>query len=139
MKRFFLYIFACVSALTYATTAQAQTFEDGDIITISNGDGHYLAVNASNAIIDATDVDESCFWVVTVNNANNNTYYLTSYTRIRYLSIGNSSLTTSSNTSTNTRITNSESTGYLYRGSYYIRYNDGWTSTKQTNRRTVLE
>lgn len=139
MKKYFLYIFACVCALTYATTAQAQTFKDGDIITISDGNGNYLAVNTNNTIIDATDVDESCFWVVTVYNANNNTYYLTSYTRNRYLSIGNSSLTTSSNTSTNTRITYSESTGYLYRGSYYIRYNDGWTSTNQTNRRTVLE
>lgn len=139
MKKYFLYIFACVCALTYATTAHAQTFEDGDIITISNGDGHYLAVNTSNTIIDATDVDESCFWVVTVYNASNNTYYLTSYTRNRYLSIGNSSLTTSSSTGTNTRIIYSESTGYLNWGSYYVRYNNGWTVTNNTSRRTVLE
>lgn len=131
MKRFFLYIFACVSALTYATTAHAQTIQSGDIITISDGDGHYLAVNG-NSLTNATEVTKDCYWEVTITGT---TYTFESVvTTDKYLCINSSgynsyalALGNEQNfTQQGKKYYTNVSNGY-YNTSRYIRYNKGWT------------
>lgn len=139
MKRYFLYIFACVCALTYATTAQAQTFEDGDIITISSGT-NYLAVNDNNiANVTETNLAESCFWIVTVNT--NGTYTLRSYTNGRYLNVSRTAVSTATGSQS---FTYNDDNGQLYRTSgqtnYYVRLNNTtWTGTTSSGNAASLE
>lgn len=142
MKKYFLYIFACVCALTYATTAQAQTFEDGDIITISNRNGNYLAVSTGTATTNVTEtkLDESCFWVVTVNS--DGTYIFKSYSNGNYLNVGSNSITTNNRTSQS--FTYNDDNGRLYRTSgrttYYVRLNNTtWTGTTSSSNAASLE
>lgn len=134
MKRFFLYIFACVSALTYATTAHAQTIQSGDIITISDGNGHFLAVNNNTrpGITNSSDANsENSHWEVTITGT---TYTFKSVKTGTYLNVSRNSL--SLGNSQNITKTNDNK----YRnGNYYIRYsNSNWTGTNTAGNSTAL-
>ena len=78
-------MFACVCALFYTTTAQAQTIQSGDIITISSGK-NYLAVDG-NSLTNATTVAQDCYWEVTITGS---TYTFKSVTSGTYLRINSS-------------------------------------------------
>lgn len=131
MKRFLYTMFACVCALFYTTTAHAQTIQSGDIITISDGDGHYLAVNG-NSLTNATEVTKDCYWEVTITGT---TYTFESVvTTDKYLCINSSgynsyalALGNEQNfTQQGKKYYTNVSNGY-YNTSRYIRYNKGWT------------
>ena len=134
MKKYFLYIFACVCALTYATTAHAQTIQSGDIITISSGT-NYLAVNG-NSLTNATEVTKDCYWEVTITGT---TYTFKSVTAGTYLRINSSgdfmnySYTLALGNEQNfTKQGNKYHTSvqsWNGQTSRYIRYSNGWTTS----------
>ena len=135
MKRFFLYIFACVCALTYATTAQAQTIQSGDIITISSGK-NYLAVDG-NSLTNATAITNNCYWEVTITGTTYTFKSVTAGTYLRINSSGYSNYTLALGSELN--FTKQGDTYYatIQSGygttSRYIRYNNGWTTSNSGN------
>ncbi len=138
MKRFLYTMFACVCALFYTTTAQAQTtdIKSGDIITISSG-SNYLAVNtAGTGVTNVTEdnVDETCFWVVTLRNG---AYIFSPYTNTnnRYLYIARNNLTISTSSRSFTY-----SNKKLYYSSYYVRLNGTtWGSATSESQGASIE
>lgn len=135
MKKYFLYIFACVCALTYATTAQAQTIQSGDIITISSGT-NYLAVNG-NSLTNATTITNNCYWEVMITGT---TYTFKSVAAGTYLRINSSgnfmnytytlALGNEQNfTKQGNKYYTSVQSGWNGTTSRYIRYDNGWTTS----------
>ena len=135
MKKYFLYIFACVCALTYATTAQAQTFEDGDIITISykssNTTTRYLMANAQGTgVTNSNSITDQCYWEVDVDG---DTYIFKSLSASEtrgtdmYLARSNNSLTLGASTEWQ------QDGQKYYNGNRYIRYSSGWTTTSKSS------
>lgn len=133
MKKYFLYIFACVCALTYATTAHAQTIQSGDIITISDGDGNYLAVNG-NSLTNATTITNNCYWEVTITGS---TYTFKSVvTTEKYLCINSSGYNSYALALGNEQNFTKQGDKYyatiqswIGNTSRYICYNNGWTTS----------
>lgn len=134
MKRFLYMMFACVCALFYTTTAQAQTIQSGDIITISLGT-NYLAVSG-NSLTNATTITNNCYWEVTITGT---TYTFKSVTAGTYLRINSSGSWQTSYTlglgneqnftKQGNKYYTSVQSGWNGTTSRYIRYNNGWTTS----------
>ena len=134
MKRYFLYIFACVCALTYATTAQAQTIQSGDIITISDGNGHFLAVNDNTrpGITNSSDANsENSHWEVTITGT---TYTFKSVKTGTYLNVSRNSLSLGNSQN----ITKTNDNKYRNGNNYIRYYNSNWTGTTTAGNSTAL-
>lgn len=143
MKRLLYIMFACACALfAFVSNAEAQT--TGDIVTISYKSGNttnYLAVtDAGTSIQNRTTESEYCYWRVTVSGS---TYTFQSIISGLYLTITDEGLSLEEESQDITKNGNNKlyvSIPSWWGGntSYYIRYNNGWTTTTNSNRATTL-
>lgn len=143
MKRLLHIMFACACAL-FAFVSNAEAQATGDIVTISYKSGNttnYLAVtDAGTSIQNRTTESEYCYWRVTVSGS---TYTFQSIISGLYLTITDEGLSLEEESKDITKNGNNKlyvSIPSWWGGntSYYIRYNNGWTTTTNSNRATTL-
>ena len=122
---------------TCTTTSPWTTSNTGKyfISYTTGGVTHYITANGTTGITDATTQENATAWSATTGNTTY--YYITSGNSNYYIKYSSNSLglTTSTGNNSGRMYKNGN---YLYNGSRYIRYNNGWTTTTSTYNRTSL-
>lgn len=135
MKRFFYIMFACACALALATNnASAQV--SGDTIVISDGNGHYLAVNADGTLVNSDKINEYCYWIYRVSQ--NNRFTFQSLVLGEYLTAqrnrNNNTYTYTIALSDDQQQFRKDNQNRYYASNSYIRYTNGsWVGSAQNN------